>query len=53
MESVKDKLLALLNDRAIAIWDARMTGIGFLRFAKKHGLNVVEFVDSDPYLQGK
>ncbi len=27
-----------------------MTGIGFLRFAKKHNLNVIGFVDSDPSL---
>lgn len=30
-----------------------MTGIGFLRFSKKHNLNVIGFVDADPSLAGK
>lgn len=30
-----------------------MTGIGFLRFAQKHDLNAIGFVDSDPSLVGR
>ena len=30
-----------------------MTGIGLLRFAKKHDLNVIGFVDTDPSLIGR
>ncbi|MDM8554390.1 radical SAM protein [Desulfococcaceae bacterium HSG7] len=52
MKTIKDKLLAILHDRPLLIWGARMTGIGFLRFAKKHNLNVIGFVDSDPSLNG-
>lgn len=53
MESAKSKLLTILNNRPLLIWGARMTGVGFLRFAKKHNLNVIGFIDSDPYLAGK
>lgn len=47
MKSTEDNLLKTINQRPILIWGARMTGIGFLRFAKKHSLNVICFVDSD------
>ena len=47
--SVKN-LLKVLEDRPIVIWGARMTGIGFLHFAKKNNLNVVGFIDSDQSL---
>ena len=47
MKNTKNNLLKTLGNRPILIWGARMTGIGFLRFAKKHNLNVVGFVDSD------
>lgn len=53
MKSAKNNLLTTLNNRPLLIWGARMTGIGFLRFAKKHNLNVVGFVDSDPSLIGR
>jgi len=47
-----DKLLKELGNRPIVIWGARITGIGFLRFAQKHNLNVIGFVDSDPSFKG-
>lgn len=53
MKSKKYKLLEILNNRPILIWGARMTGIGFLHFARKNNLNTIGFVDSDPYLAGK
>lgn len=53
MKSAKNNLLKTLNNRPIVIWGARMTGIGFLRFAKKHDLKTLCFIDSDPYLTGK
>jgi len=53
MEKSKSSLLDALKDRPIAIWGARMTGMGFLRFSKAHGLDVVSFVDSDPAFNGK
>ncbi len=53
MENAKNNLLKILKDRPILIWGSRMTGIGFLRFAKKHNLNTIGFVDSDPSLAGK
>tara|TARA_B100000315_G_C14585077_1_gene592567 strand:+ start:1704 stop:2975 length:1272 start_codon:yes stop_codon:yes gene_type:complete len=49
---VVKNLLAILDDNPIAIWGARMTGIGFFRFAKKHNLNAVAFIDSDQSLGG-
>lgn len=52
-KSAINNLLALIGQRPILIWGGRMTGIGFLRFAKKYNLNVIGFVDSDPSLTGK
>lgn len=49
----KDKLVRDLRGRSILVWGARMTGMGFLRFAKKNDLVVVGFVDSDPSVQGR
>tara|TARA_Y100000031_G_C8228901_1_gene389874 strand:- start:215 stop:478 length:264 start_codon:yes stop_codon:yes gene_type:complete len=48
MKLNEEHLLACLQDRPIVIWGARMTGIGFSRFANNNNLNVVSFVDSDP-----
>lgn len=45
-----NKIFAILRDRPIIIWGARMTGIGFLRFAKLHNKNVIAFIDSDSAL---
>ncbi len=53
VNNVVKNLLAILDKRPIAIWGARMTGIGFLHFAKKHNLKTVGFIDSDPSLAGK
>ena len=53
MNLVINKLLGSLGKKPLVIWGARMTGIGFLRFAKKHNLNPIGFVDSDPALSGK
>lgn len=53
MKSVINKLLKTIDHRPILIWGSRMTGIGFLRFAKKHNLNTIGFVDSDPSLVGR
>ena len=53
MKSAKNNILTTLNNRPFLIWGARMTGIGFLRFAKKYNLNAVGFVDSDPSLVGR
>lgn len=46
-------LLEKIQDRPVLVWGARMTGIGFLRFARTHKLNVIGFVDSDPALVGR
>lgn len=53
MKNAENNLLKTLGDRPILIWGARMTGIGFSSFAKKHNLNVIGFVDSDPSLIGR
>jgi MoaA/NifB/PqqE/SkfB family radical SAM enzyme len=53
MKPNEKRLLGALGHRPLAIWGARMTGIGFLRFAKKHDLTVTSFIDSDPSLTGK
>jgi len=53
MVKSKTSLLDALIGRPIAIWGARMTGMGFLRFSKAHDLNVVGFVDSDPAFDDK
>ena len=53
MKFNKDNLLTNLKDKTVVIWGARMTGIGFLRFANKHNLNVIGFVDADPAYVGK
>ena len=53
MKYSKENLIKKINNRPIVIWGARMTGIGLLRFAKNHALNVVGFVDRDPSLIGR
>ena len=53
MKSKEQKILTSLSNRPILIWGARMTGIGLLRFTKKHSLNVIGFVDGDPSLTGR
>ncbi len=45
---MKKDILKALGSRPVLIWGARMTGVGFLRYAQKHGLKVIGFVDSDP-----
>jgi len=60
-ENIKEKhmannnvksFLTILDKRPIVIWGARMTGVGLLRFAKKHNLRVVGFIDSDASFDG-
>ncbi|MGE4232301.1 MAG: radical SAM protein [Bacteriovoracia bacterium] len=46
-------LVEKTENRPLIIWGARMTGIGFIRFAKKYNLNPIGFVDSDKSLHGK
>ena len=41
MKSKQKKFITSLSNRPVLIWGARMTGIGLLRFAKKHNLNIV------------
>ncbi len=53
MQSTINLLLNAIDQRPMLIWGARMTGIGFLRFAKKQNLNAVGFVDSDLSLVGR
>lgn len=53
MKPSAQQLIDKLGARPILVWGARMTGMGFLRFARKHGLPVVGFVDSDPSLRGR
>ena len=53
MKNKEKNLVTTLSNRPVLIWGARMTGIGLLRFAKKHALNVVGFVDRDPSLIGR
>ena len=52
MKFNKENLLKNLKDRPVVIWGARMTGVGFSRFAKKNNLNIVSYVDSDPAFRG-
>jgi len=52
MKNAAQNLLTTIAGRPVLVWGARMTGIGFLRFAKTHGVNVVGFVDSDAALAG-
>jgi organic radical activating enzyme len=53
MVKSKQDILERLNARPLVIWGARMTGMGFFRFSKKHDLNVLCFVDSDPAFENK
>jgi MoaA/NifB/PqqE/SkfB family radical SAM enzyme len=53
MHTAKERLLTTLGVRPVAIWGARMTGIGFRRLATQNGINAVAFIDSDPCLNGK
>jgi len=53
LSETESGLLDSLEGRSLVIWGARMTGIGFLRFANKHDLQVVSFIDSDPALNGR
>ena len=52
MQLNKENFIAIIKKRPIVIWGARMTGIGFTRFSKKHDLEIISIVDSDPSLQG-
>jgi len=52
MKYSKKYLIKKINNRPIVIWGARMTGIGFSRFAKNNNLNVVSYIDSDPAFKG-
>ncbi|MBI5920056.1 MAG: hypothetical protein HY847_00245 [Betaproteobacteria bacterium] len=47
------RLISDIGDREVVIWGARMTGIGFARFAKAQGIRTRAFIDSDPALRGK
>ena len=47
MKSKEKNFVTALSNRPVLIWGARMTGIGLLRFAKKHDLNIIGFVDTD------
>jgi uncharacterized Fe-S cluster-containing radical SAM superfamily protein len=45
--------LSQLKNKDVFIWGARMTGLGALRFLRKHSINVVGFIDSDPAFLNK
>jgi len=53
MKNTESNFLEIVKDKPILVWGARMTGIGFLRFAKKHNLDIIGFVDSDPAFIGR
>ena len=53
MKSKEKNFVTVLSNRPVLIWGARMTGIGLLRFAKKHDLNIIGFVDTDSSLIGR
>ncbi len=44
----KSELLDKLIGHDVILWGARMTGLGALRTLRKHGIEPVCFVDSDP-----
>jgi MoaA/NifB/PqqE/SkfB family radical SAM enzyme len=52
MTTTLGELLKIIGGRPVLIWGARMTGIGFLRLARKNNIKVVGFVDADPSLNG-
>ncbi|MBF0416726.1 MAG: radical SAM protein [Magnetococcales bacterium] len=47
----RSELLTRIGARPVAIWGARMTGLGFYRLALREGIHPVAFLDSDPALQ--
>lgn len=52
--SLKAELLGRLKGKKIAIWGARMTGLGFARFLKEHtSSDLLSFIDSDASLHNK
>tara|TARA_B100001123_G_C15288736_1_gene1016636 strand:- start:769 stop:2079 length:1311 start_codon:yes stop_codon:yes gene_type:complete len=53
MKKKEKEFIDVLSNRPLVVWGARMTGMGLLRFSKKHNLNIVGFVDGDPSLTGK
>ncbi len=53
MKLKEKEFISNLSNRPLVIWGARMTGLGLLRFSKKHNLNIVGFVDGDPSLTNK
>jgi MoaA/NifB/PqqE/SkfB family radical SAM enzyme len=53
MKFTKENLLKELDNKPVVIWGARMTGIGFSHFVKRHNLNALCFVDSDQNLVGR
>lgn len=53
MSKSKEFLIQRIGKRPIIIWGARMTGMGFLRFAKANEIEVIKFVDSDHAFKDK
>ncbi|MBF0436866.1 MAG: radical SAM protein [Magnetococcales bacterium] len=53
MQSFSEKLIVEVSGRPLLVWGARMTGMGFLRFARRHRFEVLGFIDSDPSLCGR
>jgi len=52
--SLKSQLIQKLEGRDVAIWGARMTGLGFARFLKEHtNSKLLSFIDSDSSLHNK
>jgi MoaA/NifB/PqqE/SkfB family radical SAM enzyme len=49
----KNYILTQVQQKAIFIWGARMTGLGALRFLRSNGINPVSFIDSDPAFEKK
>ncbi|MDA9688792.1 radical SAM protein [Betaproteobacteria bacterium] len=50
---IKDKIVSAIGDSNVAIWGARMTGMGAVRFLRSKGVEPRLFIDSDKSLSGK
>ena len=50
---IKQKIISAIGKRNIAIWGARMTGLGAARFLRSKGIEPCLFIDSDTSLSGK
>ncbi len=49
----RESVIKQVQNKAVFIWGARMTGLGALRFLRSNNVDPVGFIDSDPAFKNK